>query len=392
MSVSLIGNTIGMRAYTLGRRALVAVLLAVVVLGLLQLGRGVFDFDLSTAKGWQQLQEAPAIKVLFAPLAWFSSTVAAQTWLDLAKYGALSVLVNALMLGLVLVLDAQYLEASAATAERIYAQMQRVRSGGVLAVWRDPDKPVKFTLPMPPLWGGAGPLAWRQALTAFRNMRGLLFFLVIFSVALVIPLAITSGQPREEQVMIGRSLVATLLAMSLVTLPTMLTYDFRGDVDRMDVLKTLPIPTWGLVVGQLVTPVLVLGMVQLALLLTVQFIFGGLEDFLLAAFVLIWPVGFISFAVDNLLFLIFPARIMPQTAGDVQSMGRQMLVFAAKGIALVLAGGFAAMAGAIVYLITWSWIPTVAAAWVVLLCFAVALVPFLALAFRNFDVARDTPA
>jgi hypothetical protein len=92
------------------------------------------------------------------------------------------------------------------------------------------------------------------------------------------------------------------------------------------------------------------------------------------------------------MFLWFPSRLMPSTPADFQMMGRQMLVVLAKFLIMGLAVGMAAALGVVVYLVAGeSLLLAVAAGWVMLALGAAALVPLLALAFRNFDVARDTP-
>ena len=45
----------------------------------------------------------------------------------------------------------------------------------------------------------------------------------------------------------------------------------------------------------------------------------------------------------------------------------------------------------VVHLITNSALAALVTAWVLLAAFGATLVPFIALAFRQFDVARDTP-
>ena len=73
-------------------------------------------------------------------------------------------------------------------------------------------------------------------------------------------------------------------------------------------------------------------------------------------------------------------------------VGRRVLLAFAKVAVLAVAAGVAAGVGGLAYLLSGSrWPPALAAAWVVLAGCAAGLVPVLALAFRRFDVARDTP-
>ena len=46
-------------------------------------------------------------------------------------------------------------------------------------------------------------------------------------------------------------------------LTTLAPFDFRGDVDQMALLKTLPAPAWRLALGQVLTPVLIFTLLPL---------------------------------------------------------------------------------------------------------------------------------
>ena len=64
---------------------------------------------------------------------------------------------------------------------------------------------------------------------------------------------VTVVAPATEQSGVGHSI--TLLT-------PLLTFDFRGDVDRLDVLKALPLAPWRVALGQLLAPTLILSAVQ----------------------------------------------------------------------------------------------------------------------------------
>ena len=97
--------------------------------------------------------------------------------------------------------------------------------------------------------------------------------------------------------------------------------------------------------------------------------------------------------IENLMFLLFPARLPVGTTADLQVMGRFMLLFLAKMTCMAIASALAALTGALAYYLTGgSWPATIGTAWVVLIAFAAGLVPLIALAFRRFDVARDVAA
>jgi hypothetical protein len=178
-----------------------------------------------------------------------------------------------------------------------------------------------------------------------------------------------------------------------VFLAPMITFsDFRSDLDRMDILKSLPIRGYCLAVGQLVAPVVLFSLIQWSVLGLVQVVTWQVEPFLVAAAAFVLPFNFLLFALENLLFLWFPTRMTPWTPGDFQQFGRNILFLLGRMICLGLALGSAAMVGALAYFLTGrSWPAALIAAWLVLAAYAAGMVPLIALAFRQYDVARDTP-
>jgi hypothetical protein len=391
MAVGLVANTLGARAHNRARRLVLFLLGTLLLLAALHAGSDLLGPN--PEQTLDRVEQTPALRVVLEPLRWFIETMTArQLGLEFVGYLALSAAVDLAVVMLVFLLDVQYLEASAAASAKIYARLQRARSGGVFAAMRGSGGTAEFSLPSLPWWGGVGPLAWRQLITAVRSLRGLLLFLAIFTVGMLVPLAFGLAGDRPENRLLGQGLAYGLLGMSLLTLPSMITFDFRGDVDRIDVLKSLPVAAWRLVVGQIAVPVLLLTLIQVGLLALIQLVWGGVAAVLGPVLVLSVPVNFLSFEVDNLMFLWFPTRQVPSSPADFQMMGRQMLVLLAKFLILGLACGIAGAAGTVLYLFAGESLSlALSAGWLLLVLFAAALVPLLALAFRNFDVARDTP-
>jgi hypothetical protein len=109
------------------------------------------------------------------------------------------------------------------------------------------------------------------------------------------------------------------------------------------------------------------------------------------------PFNFLSFGLENLMFLWFPARLAPAAPGDFQMMGRQTLMMVAKFAALALVIVPAALAAILTYALAAlvlgvnGWPPALVAGWLALTGLSTGVLPLLAHAFRRFDVARDTP-
>jgi ABC-2 type transport system permease protein len=390
MALALVAATVGALAYGRGRRWLLALLGAAVVAGALLLRRHQWD-RAGLILLIPELSRAPVISVILAPFRWFIEAFTAESlWPDLVLWSGLCLAVNAVVVLVIMTLDAQYLETAAAASERVYVRLQRLRRGGLASAWASASK-ARFSLPTFPWCGGVGPIAWRQMLAAVRGLRGLLVFLIIVGCMAGWPLLLSQSDDRADSARtIGAA--SAILTMSVFMLPLLLTFDFRGDVDRIDVLKSLPIAPSRLVIGQLMTPVLFASAVQFILLAILQVALGGLGKILpvLAAFLL--PFNFLLFALENLLFLLFPTRMTPATPGDLQAMGRTMFSVFVKFTCLGLVAGVIALGATLVYFLLGERLaPALACAWLLSAGADAALVPALVLAFRKFDVAVDTP-
>jgi hypothetical protein len=391
MTVVLIGSMIGAKAFNRRRRLVLGILVALGALVLLHIGSGFFE--LSPKELVDRAEQTPALVAVLTPFRLYVNAFTATTyWPDLAQWAGPGLALDLVLLGIVFALDAHYLEASANAGERIYANLQRIRSGGLAGAFHGRSVLARFRLPDLPWWGGIGPIAWRQ-LTAAPRSQAVTGYVLLLAVILVIPFIgsqkVGSGDPMLAPLTVG------FLAWISFLLSPMITFDFRSDLDRMDVLKTLPIRSTSIAFGQLLAPVLIVSLVQWLILVILIFL-GHRLDLLLGAMVFALPTNFLLFGLDNLLFLLYPTPMVWGTAGNFQTMGRNMLLMMGKFLILGFIGGLTGLACGIVYLMLEfikgpSLLATLATAWLILSGFAIGVVPLVACAFRRFDVARDTP-
>jgi ABC-2 type transport system permease protein len=391
MTVALVTTTLGEGAYTRRRKfMLIAFVLLIILLAATQ-GRDLLKLD--PQELWKQVHGNALFNGLTTPLRWLFDIVTAENvWPDLILALGRGLLVNGALFAIVLVLDAQYLEMSAAASEQLYARLQRIRTAGTAAAAPSrPGKKPRFTLPDLPWWGGAGPTAWRQLLTVARAARNLLVILAIVLFIALRPLIFHDHKPdAAEDLTLPRTMVAMTFFMTMFFF-TLLPFDFRGDLDRMDLLKSLPLGAWQIAVGELIAPVLLVATLQIFCLAAIQAVVGSLGWLLPAGVAFALPFDWLVFGVVNLLFLWFPTR-MAQAGADFQLMGRQMLFMMVLWLSIALLAGTAAGVGGLVYWLTaQSQLPALVAAWLVLSGFGIGLIPLVASAFRRFDVAADTP-
>jgi len=177
-----------------------------------------------------------------------------------------------------------------------------------------------------------------------------------------------------------------------VFMTALVPFDFRGDIDRIGTLKTLPIVPWRLALGQVLTPAVLLTLVQWLILAVAVALAPAHAPVALAVAAYVPAFSFLVVAIENLLFLLFPVRVMAATPGDFQALGRNVLLAMGKMMGILVVAVVAGVAGGITYFLTGvAWVG-VAAGWPVVAVAGAVLVPLCGLAFQWFDVGRDTPA
>lgn len=407
IALGLLANALGEQLYGRGRKVVIGALIALGVVILMQAG------GFGPGRDWgglgEQVFDAPVYKFISWPLrSFFDLMLAEQFWPNLVVPLLVSLSVLLALLGVVFLLDAHYLEAAAAASARTYAKIQRMRGRAVTVEEAAQPATARWGLPMVPYLGGTGPIFWRQLTSALRGLGRLVWVLVILAAVVATPL-FGSNVGQDETIF---PVLVFAAAWVTVFLTTLVPFDFRGDLDRMATLKTLPIAPWRLALGQLLTPTLLLTLIQwlilagtLAVTPTDSAIDIGPEEapietlavgehtwIILAAACYAPPFSFLVVAIENLLFLLFPVRVMAATPGDFQAIGRNVLLTMGKLVGLVAVGAGAAVAGVIAYVVTRRIDLAVAAGWPVVVLAGALLVPLIGLAFVWFDVGRDTPA
>ncbi len=243
------------------------------------------------------------------------------------------------------------------------------------------------------LWG-VGSLTWRQ-------IRGVLRYRTSVSVALIVPAILSCVALLKQQANLSMiaELVASLVFYSFLLLPTALKFDFRRDVDRLGVLKSLPIGPTAVTLGQLAVPVLITTLFQVAVLLMAIALRPFHPGLLAMALLVLVPVNLLIFSLENLIFLLYPYR--PGQEG-IGVFIRSILTFTAKGLlfavglAVTLAWALAAkqLSLQLTSISDWAGQAMIftAGMWLLTITLAAATTALLANVYRRFDPSQDTPA
>jgi len=375
-------QTLSERGVSLSRKVIFVtggLLLALAILQALttRQGEGAVDYVRAFRQSWVGF-------CMVLPFDVFGRIMAAETFFpEFALWTLVGLVMNVFLFSLIIRMDANYLEASVAGSQMIYERMQRMRSGNLKFSSQEGD--VRRHLPMFPRLGGAGTIARRQFTKAFRSSLWVPLIMISVGGGIVLYLVHRMGEENLIAVLIGASIYCTFLFSSIFP------FDFRSDLDQMELLKQLPFRPIAVAVGELAAPVLLLSLLQTCLFVTAAVMKGNLFVAALAALFVI-PLNVLLCGIENLTFLIYPVRMAASTPGDFQHFGRQMMMLMFKMLIVGFVGTLAGVGGVLAYYLAGeSQTAGIATGWLMLLTCALAILPAVAWAYHRFDVSRPLP-
>lgn len=388
LALTLLGQTVSQHAYSRWRQAVLVLVAVLIGLGL---APSLGDLDRNNLlANVTRFRESLAGSILLAPFDVFPRIVTAHDAAELSIWTAVGSAMVAGLFGLAIGLDTNYLETAQQVSQRVYERIQRRRQAGGGAFGGVAIRGAqRLRLPRLPWLFGVGPNLWRQWLLLARRSQGLvsLAIVVIAICVMLYPLMKQAGNHAYYFVPVailgGLAYQSMLASMQLPT-------GFRGDLDRIDWLKALPLHPTAVVCAEIAAAALLLSLVQTIVLLAGWALFGGAPPIYLSGLALLAPVNLFCFGIENLVFLVFPIRAGATTAGDFQFMGKFMLLAMLKMLLLFL-GLAVASAGAIVYLLVPQLWLAVGCALALLLVIDAIVVSLATVAFMRFDVSLDTP-
>lgn len=327
---------------------------------------------------------------LTLPVRPFVEAFAATEWADVALWTSISAAFVAGGVLTTLRLDVAYEEAALATSRKVQERLRRLRSGEG-AFLPSEGTPRARGFPRLPRWGGAGPLAHRQFLELVRNPAGALWtsgsVIALVAFFLAIPTFDDDARAHASTTWIAGAAAAMFLPLVIVQ---GFGFDFRRDLDRMDVFKSLPLRPLAIAAGQVAVPAAIFTATQLVAFALVAAAASLPAWLLVPAALVVFPWNWFTASVDNALFLLLPYRIDPEDPAKVPFIGRLMVTAAGKMACFAVVGGIVATPAAIgVAIGGGAAVALVALSWALLVAAAVGGTFAVALAFRVFDVGRD---
>ena len=320
--------------------------------------------------------------ILVAPFAVFAELFLAQKiFPDLVAWAVPAITINAALVLVIIALDGRTTDRSLSESRRLSTRWARMKQGA--SFWAS-DKTTGRSVRRSPVLGGLGPIVWRQTMNAVRNSgRVVLVFLVI--AMFTGPILASAGTTLKIGVIVG-----LLYVFIAFILPRSLLCDFRGEFGSMEPYKTLPIAPWRICAGQLVVPVLLASAIELVMIFsTLLFFEGAAQVVLIALMAFTVPSNLLLYGVENLVFLLFPTRLLPVGRVDFEFLGRTLVDFILKTIIIVTAVVAAGAAGfAALDATGQSYLWFAITSWLVLTVIGSLTVPLLGIAFRRFKVSQ----
>lgn len=201
------------------------------------------------------------------------------------------------------------------------------------AGWIDatPSRWKQVSSSIAPHWAGeAIAVMSRQWVSVVRYRSTIAFSFVVPTLLCLSPLATGQGIEQWFFVVGGIAMCTMLLA------PPALRIDFRRDLNRMLLLRGLPIDPLSMVVGQLAIPVMITWAYQWITLVVAAALIGpGWSQWLLWT-AMLNALALFTFAAENAMFLAYPHH---EHAEGVAMMIRAKLAFLGKATVIAIALG-----------------------------------------------------
>jgi len=343
------------------------------------------------AQPWFQ---SPLTQTLLIPTLPWAHAINAETGSEFLGWIGLCALLWFAAFELTVRLPGDFRELSLATSADVAKRLQRMRRGGV-GVGGSKAEKLALSWRVPWLLGRGpfGAIAWLKFVAMMRKARGTVLFsiLVVAFVAIGFPMILPPGGPEDE--FIGAGMIAAVGSMYLAA---GLRFDFRQDLELMDLVKTWPVAASRIFVATILPEVLLITLLLSGAILT-RSAFKGFQAEMLPVLLFQPLVTFAWIAVDNAVYLYSPVRFTPGQEGALQHMGRSLLLLLLRltllALALAVAGAPAAalilgadslgLEAGLARMIALTY------AWLVLFGVNVVLVIGGGWILRRFDVARD---
>jgi ABC-2 type transport system permease protein len=185
----------------------------------------------------------------------------------------------------------------------------------------------------------AGAILWKNLVAATRTRRVRNGIIALTAAAIIV--TILSFEPEGTLAELAGWLAATWAGITIVIGPQWVRNDLRGDLLKLDLLRSYPLRGWSVVIAETAASTLVLTAIQFSLLAIAYLAFLGnqtmmpdLEErtlLLVAAVVYLPGINLLGMLIQNAAALLFPAWVRLGTGrpGGVEALGQNLLMMLA---------------------------------------------------------------
>jgi hypothetical protein len=384
MCIQLAAQSVTERAFTRARKLLLAGLIAAAAVAA---GHAV---SRGLGGGWRetllQARHSPIAEILLAPFSVFAKIIAAERLVpDALGWAAIGAILVAAVYALAIRLDANYLETAVRVSRQMQQRRRRIMSEGIFA---SQSKRVMQSsrLPQPPWLAGIGPLVWRQAIQLRRGSSAAVVLIVILLIGFGAVLALATRQDHKLSEVTPHMVIGVAGYLALL-FSVQIPFGFRGDYERMDLLKSLPIRPTAMACGQTLVFALIVALVQWLAFTATAVAQPAAAAELLVAGIFALPFNWILFGTENLLFLLYPSPVVTSGSEGFFKMGSVMLFMLAKVLVLGGCAAVVAIPTVVIYLVTKSILAACVAAGLALFFPILGILLLVAWAFQRYDVS-----
>lgn len=386
MFVSLLGQTLSKRAYTRGRQWVGGLMMGALVVAVSQV---LADWQTVELARLPMLVEATtAGRILLFPFRTFCDVIVAeQLFPDFVLSTSIALGIVGLLVFGIFRLDADYSDVADRVSRMRLEKLQRMQRGTMVASNKNNQS---TRLPMLPFMQGAGPLAWRQLVTAGRMISPSIRIALVVALAVGVPLLLQRLHESFDNPAIpyfvwgGLVYITTLMSGAMPN-------GFRADLERMEVFKNLPISPWSVVLGQLTSPILIVT--------SIHWLIFVILVLMMPHFTLQWLIGMIvspffcavALSASSGLFLLYPVKLQTASSPDVTVGIKTMLTVLLQYLGLTIELGIVAGAAALAYWLTRSMVFGVIVTIATLTIEAIAGFFFVWWTYQRFDVTKHMP-
>lgn len=294
---------------------------------------------------------------------------------------SLTILMIVALVVAIIKMDEKLKEQSLLHSLQSQLKWQNIKKSGML--WQS-ELSETASLQAPPTLLRSYPMLWIQWLRLYRSHASAILFLA--AIALILGPAIALSGSIVSTSTRG----ATLFFFCVFFIPRVLVFDFRGTLEYIELLKKLPVKPWRICISQLMLPIIVSSFLQLIIVLSaIPFVDNIQYQYIFILIALLIPFNFLLYLVENIIFLWFPARLVPVGRVDFDFLGRTLAEFLVKTIILSLAAviSLAVLVSCHQY-VTHSLIVLGAALWLTPIMLGFALHLVLVRIFNRFDISK----